>query len=280
MVSINKCFLSLSLLLGMLTYASASNVPFEMVKGLMIVEARVDGHTGKYIFDTGADHFILDSRYNGPKDLTIHTGSGETKGSSLQIEQISIGEVNKDNVDAAIMDLTNLDNFLGFDVKGIMPGKIFDPHYVEIDYTSRNIVISDKISKQDRNQFTHKWKIESIDRIALVKTKIDQEEVYFILDSGASTTYLSLKTIESIAGSLPTGNSNNTVTTEGTAISREFFIPEITIEDYTVQNLKVFELDTQSLSKAMGKNIQGIINLKFLSHTNILFDFRRNLVYF
>ena len=280
MVSINKCFLSLSLLLGMLTYASAGNVPFEMVKGLMIVEARVDGLTGRYIFDTGADHFILDSRHNGPKDLTIHTGSGEAKGSSLQIEKISIGEVNKGKVDAAVMDLTNLDNFLGFDVKGIMPGKIFDPHYVEIDYSSHNIIISDKISKEERNQFTHKWKIENFDRIALVKTKIDQEEVYFILDSGASTTYLSLKTIESIAGSLPTGNSNNTVTTEGTAISREFFIPEFTIEDFTVQNLKVFELDTESLSKAMGKNIQGIINLKFLSNTNILFDFRRNLVYF
>lgn len=258
----------------------AVNIPFEMVKGLMIIEASVDGQAGRFIFDTGADHFIIDSKHISDDQVLIYTGSGETRGSVLQISELSVGSVSKGKVDAAIMDLSGLDNFLGFDVKGIMPGKIFEPHYLEIDFTNRLIVVAHKINKSNRAKFNHQWEIENHDRIALVKTHFGDKDAYLILDSGASTTYLTTEAIHSITGSSPTGRSNNTITTEGTTISREYLLPTLSIGDHSVQNLKVYEIDMTTLSSAMGKNIQGIVNLRFLSETNILFDFKKNLVYF
>ena len=275
-----QCSLFILLILSWSNIALAVNIPFEMVKGLMIIEASVDGQAGRFIFDTGADHFIIDSKHISDDQVLIYTGSGETRGSVLQISELSVGSVSKGKVDAAIMDLSGLDNFLGFDVKGIMPGKIFEPHYLEIDFTNRLIVVAHKINKSNRAKFNHQWEIENHDRIALVKTHFGDKDAYLILDSGASTTYLTTEAIHSITGSSPTGRSNNTITTEGTTISREYLLPTLSIGDHSVQNLKVYEIDMTTLSSAMGKNIQGIVNLRFLSETNILFDFKKNLVYF
>lgn len=274
-----KLIFSFFVLLGGMSLLRAGEIPFEMVKGLMIIEVNVNGSNGKYIFDTGADHCILDSGQLAKGEITIYTGSGEKKGGSAHINHLSIGHVNKENLDAAIMDLTNLDDFLGFDVKGIMPGKIFDPHYVQLDYANRLIVVTEKISKEIKNQFKYKWNIESYDRVALTKIKMGSEDAYFILDSGASTTYFSSEAIQQWGG-LATGTVNQTVTAQGMATNQEYMIPEISVDGFTVQNLKVFELDLDQLSKAMGKKLCGIINLRLLSHSQILFDFKKNVIYF
>ena len=259
---------------------AAGVVPFEMVKGLIIIEATIDNTTGKFIFDTGADQTVLNKRKSAQLGAKISTPTGFVDASERILEEVTIGKISQQNLEAFVLDLANLDNYLGLDIMGILPGSIFSPKYYLIDYQAKVIQILDKCPKELRAQYSHTWDISTRHSVPLVQSELNGKKVYFILDSGATANYLDASVVKNLSGVTYTGNEKEILTAAGSAISKEFILSSLSIKDMTFPDITFQTLDFTEISSTLNKNVVGILSLNKISSNEILVDIKSGKIYF
>ena len=259
----------------------ANDVPFHMIKGLMVVKATVENKTGMFIFDTGADHAILNSHNNFKgSDANFSTGSGDLSAQSVVLRAIKIGDMNQENLEAYKANLSKLDEYLGFDILGILPGAIFSPHYYLINYKEKVIEVYSKVNKEVKEGFLNTWSIKNYNNVPLLCSKANGKKQYFILDSGASTNYLSDDILNSDIDFSFTGIEKEIITTSGSSIAKEILVKNLDINEVAIKESLFFLMDTKKLSESIGKNIFGVINFNLLAKDRILVDVGNGKIYF
>ena len=68
------------------------SIPFELINGLTIIEAEIDGVHGKYLLDTGSDGIIIDGETDSKNQNTIVSLGGESKSKTQELKLVRVGE--------------------------------------------------------------------------------------------------------------------------------------------------------------------------------------------
>jgi hypothetical protein len=115
--------------------------------------------------------------------------------------------------------------------------------------------------------------IERCDVLPVVKVHIDNTDMRFLLDTGA-TTVLNIK-------SFATGRSTEIHVTSwsGTAATsaREVSLPELVLGGHRLQNLKLPAIDLSPIGKACGSQIDGILGVDLLDKMGVTIDLQRQV---
>jgi len=115
--------------------------------------------------------------------------------------------------------------------------------------------------------------IEKCDVLPVVRVNIDKTEMRFLLDTGA-TTILNL-------GSFTAGRSRDIQVTSwsGTAATsaREVRLPELTLGNHHLRDLKLPAIDLSPIGKACGMKIDGILGVDLLDKMGVTIDLRRQV---
>ena len=115
--------------------------------------------------------------------------------------------------------------------------------------------------------------IERCDVLPVVKVRIDNAEMLFLLDTGA-TTMLNLKSFSS-------GRSKQIQVTSwsGTAATsaREVSLPELALGNHRLHDLKLPAIDLSPIGKACGKQIDGILGVDLLDKMGMTIDLKRQV---
>ncbi len=126
-------------------------VPFRLAdekkKPLILIEVWVNNQGPfSFVVDTGATVTVLSPETaqkagldltSGVKD-TAHGAGGQVQASLVSLESLRIGEIEIKDLQAAIMDLTNLKQILG-DLDGVIGYNFLSQFRVMIDYPQRVI---------------------------------------------------------------------------------------------------------------------------------------------
>ena len=130
--------ISLLCILSHLAHADIT-VPFEMVNGLILVEAEMNGVVGNYIVDSGSNGILLNG--TGKKsDISYQTLSSTLEGSETRIESFKVGEFELDQLLGFSTDLSNLETYLEKPIDGILGCAIFNPNSVLFDFSSSRMI--------------------------------------------------------------------------------------------------------------------------------------------
>jgi ketosteroid isomerase-like protein len=115
--------------------------------------------------------------------------------------------------------------------------------------------------------------IERCDVLPVVKVRIDNAEMRFLLDTGA-TTMLNLKSFSS-------GRSKQIQVTSwsGTAATsaREVSLPELALGNHRLHDLKLPAIDLTPIGNACGKQIDGILGVDLLDKMGVTIDLKRQV---
>lgn len=253
-------------------------VPFTLADNHIIVEADVNGRSGKYMFDTGAGPFLITG------NNTDNLEDAGVKVDSLFLNgEFSIPEVKKlDSIricgttvknDFMIVHNTNL---MYTDIDGILGLPVFSGYYLEISYFGKKL----KAYKERPKKYSKKIPLEYADGIyPEIQCYIDGHSVPFLVDTGSSGNIL-----------FPLPGATDIPAEKYTQIHNSNNTP------YYRVKLDSCDLRFQKYENITGfSNINGIINYApiferagnigadFLKHYNIIFDckgYRNTLLYY
>src|SRR5260370_11122840 len=116
-------------------------------------------------------------------------------------------------------------------------------------------------------------RIERWDRLPVVKVHVGATEMRFLVDTGAT----SILNIKSFAG----GNTKGIQITSwsGTAFTnaRQVSIPDLTIGDHHLRNLKLPAIDLSPVGDACGGPVDGILGVDLLDEMGVTIDLKRQV---
>ncbi|MEM9548056.1 MAG: pepsin/retropepsin-like aspartic protease family protein [Bacteroidota bacterium] len=278
-----KCFskLVVFITLSVVVQTALANisVPFELINGLIVVEAEVNGEIGNYIIDSGSNGILLNEN-SSSSDVSYQTLSSTIEGSETKIETFRVGEFESRQLMGFSTDLSNIEVFLEKPIDGILGYTIFNPNSLLFDFENFQMIISEReLNDADVLDFHH-FPFYVLNDLPIVDLEIAGEIRSFILDTGASTHFIDRSLRSNFKKFfVPTGNAKNIVTAGGEDTEAvEYFIMDTNIG--ASKSLTAYEKDFSEISKLLEKEISGLISISKLCTNKVFFNLNSNTLFY
>ncbi len=258
---------------------SNANIPFQLVNGLMIVDAELNGHQGSFIFDTGASDLLVDNSIGLPINSQVEfaTISGLTNSGLVSIGNLKVGSILEiSNYKAFTIDLQNLKDYTSLNILGIIGGQMFNG-IVKVDFMKKEISIVTEQSIIHYNLQSSPIVIK--EGVPIIALRIEGKSCNFILDSGASAHIIDNTSIADFDNNQILQSNKKLITAEG--ISEQIkvvcanmtFLGKDSNERFIIQDLKII---AEELNMAIG----GILSLTSLKLDHLYMDFTNKRIYY
>ncbi len=278
-------FLLLCLLTLSLQTASAIDdfykIPFVKSEGLMLIEATIDDESGYLIFDTGADALIL-NRNTNTSSVSFHTVNGDVAMSQTNVGFLSIGSISFLDIEAYTCDLSQLDTHADVKILGIIGTQLFSGELLHIDNDNNLIQVYPRsyFNQLSRSAYV-KASIDVIEDFVILPLTISGTSYNFILDTGASTSFIDHNLLEPISSIIELSSQSTNIITAG---KDSYDTHKVKLSKAKLANLAILDLelgvsDFRSMSEEVGLQIHGILSLDQLPIRDILIDFEGTKIY-
>ena len=254
--------------------------PFEVINGLTIIEAEIDGQSGRFLLDTGSDGVFIDGKVEQANHSVLTLG-GEAKISTKSLGELKVGAYMHNDIEAQIISLSPIEDHLGIDLNGIIGGHLFLPKIVIMDFKNSLITLSDKLTKYEKQNFEHRVAIQIVNQVPVAKIRIEEQTFNFALDSGSSIHFIDSKLVKSLQGVKNLeesstlkclANSNNKV--------QKVKIDNFFIGDAAFNNHNYLPRSFEQVNSELNISLDGVLSLSQLAKEKVVIDYRKGRLYF
>ncbi|WP_065217969.1 MULTISPECIES: retropepsin-like aspartic protease [Butyricimonas] len=281
------CLASLHFATKAETPAFYVEVPYTTINGKIIIEARVEGIPGKFIFDTGAPTYItyslaqrLSLKASGTQGiLDAHNQSMTLE--KAQLKRLSMGVepgINIEDIPVTIMPQGHLIEQFG--VVGMVGCDLFPGAVVRIDSRQKKIIITDNISPFHINLRNRLPLIRVQGQIPFIELNVGVgviETVMFDSGSGAfyeMTTATAAEALrENAAELLAKGYGSSGIGMAGEASAGERNL--IRLPELRVSTGRFHDIVTESMSAPYSR-----LGSRLLDYGTVTLDYASNAFYF
>jgi predicted aspartyl protease len=201
-------------------YQKTAKVPFELYANLIVVKLKIDsGDTLNFILDTGVSSFILTDTTLAQKINLKYTRTVRIKGAGSEEyvnakvsvgHSLSFGFVQIDNASLVALDkdILQLSEYMGIPVHGIFGHELFDRFVVNIDFSTKNIYLTEPQYYKEKKRFGTKYPLvvtqskPYIEATAIAQKSDIYQPLRLVIDTGAGHA-LMLNTQENSSIALP-----------------------------------------------------------------------------
>lgn len=272
------CIVMFMIASNVVVASSIIDVPFEMVNGLILIQADIDGEVDNFILDSGSNGVLLNAQASA-SEISYQSLDGEISGAEKRIEKLQIGTFVSEELLGFVTDLSDLEAYVGKSVGGILGCAVFTPKSLVFDFAAGRISISDELLDLSGMQGMRSLAFTMVDDLPLLEVSINGKPAQFILDTGASAHFIDDDMINSQSYQA-TGVAKSIITATGaTNISLEYQTSGTAI-DSEDGFTHFYQKDFEVLSQEIGIEIAGLVSLSSLSDDRVYFDLKRQKLYY
>ena len=123
-------------------------LPFELRGELILLTAQVNGQNARLILDTGSGISVLDTAFARAAGIELSNQQVRAQGARSVTTRmgtarlVQIGAVDMPNLPIAVVDLSAVQERLGFDVRGTIGYELFTRYVAAVDYDARTLTLT------------------------------------------------------------------------------------------------------------------------------------------
>jgi hypothetical protein len=254
------------------TYAfnttTSFSTSFDLVRGIILVKAELDGEVSNFILDTGSPMMILNEKPTSegtkPQANTIGGGlAGEWK----TIGQFSWAGVHKFNMDALSMDISHLEYLTDKPIKGLIGYEFFGDFDLMLDFENQVVTLVPPNHVREVEKWTLKSELEFEleGHIPVINAYIGDTLFRLGLDTGAGTNLLDSNRKPAINEELITPVKNAAVVGLANGATRidAADIVETTIADNHYWGMRYVFTDISNMKNLKDNQVDGLLGYPF-----------------
>ena len=256
--------------------ASGTNDQFRLHRGIILVEATVNGEAGTFILDTGAPDIILNSLPEDPKSgAGLH---GRLSSESTHIETLRWQNTDYEDVPALRIDLDHLQAKTATPLRGLLGHGVLADRQLEIDYRNRRLQLSAS-TRQNRPAHRHRLPIRMYGHLPVVHVKIKGKSFRFALDTGAAVNLFAAGAAKRMQLDLRSETPKTIYGAGGSETLVAASVAEFSLARQPAQELNGYVADLSHLHRDFDLPIDGILGYEFLKQYHFTIDYRRRQLY-
>ena len=262
------------------TWPPLIQVPFALVNNLPVVQATVNGRTGNFVLDTGAEATLLNRHYFAGVPTAAPAGAGATGAfkhtSSFRINRLAWQGLTVQDVDLTTMDLNHLG---AAPLLGLLGADLLAHYAVTVDYATRTVVLR---ASGGPSPLPPRLTLPFARRghLPVIQVTIARQSYDLAIDSGASVNMLSENLWTELEGDLTTpfttslgGAATRVQTVKGGTVKRALLAHQLPL----VNMVTVFTT-IGPLANSQPTPIDGILGYEFLRQYQVTINYPKGVV--
>lgn len=263
---------------GDLTY-----VPFDLVDGKILVNARIDGTHKTFILDTGAPGLVLNKKSFKNKTTLAKGVTGDVEISQEIVQNFEWAGIEANEAEALVLNMSHLEVAAKQDVAGLIGYDILKNAEVLFDYERRLILLTKSYKSSWHKDRKPKAVInfEMVNHLPIIKVKIGKKVLHLGLDCGAETNILEKKLLKKISKSLIVKTKKEKVIglDKNEKNADVAWISETSIKKDVYSNMKYLFTDLSAINDSDDIHIDGLLGAPFFQSAVFSINYEKRKLY-
>jgi predicted aspartyl protease len=257
-------------------------IPLTRAGNLFFIEAQIDSVLGNFLVDLGAPYLVLNSTYFRATEIDAGYTAGTLNSQTdyvlrTTIKNLDVFGIQYSNLSADLTDLGAIENRRGIKILGLLGLSLFNDFVFDLDVKNQQLLLyrSIKTSVYKPN-FLLSIPIKIQNQVLLVKAEAKNVSLNLSIDSGAERNILD-NTLSSIVYE-DMNILGNSIITDGNGGRSEAILIEyshLKMADVSLQKMKTLILNLDIMSRAYGKQIDGMLGYPFFALGRVVIDFKK-----
>ncbi len=263
---------------GDLTY-----VPFELVDGKILVNARIEGARKTFMLDTGAPCLVLNKEIIKEETTVAKGVTGELEISEEIVQNFEWAGIETNETEALILDMSHIERAAKQDVAGLIGYDILKNAELLFDYKRRLIILTKNHKSSLHKDQKPKAVIdfEMSNHLAVIKLNIGKKVLHLGLDSGAEANVLDKKILRKIDKSLIINSKKEKIIglDKNEKNVDAVWISETNIKKNTYSDMKYLFTDLSAINDASEISIDGLLGAPFFQSAVFSINYEKRKLY-
>ena len=259
-----------------------TSTPFELVRGLIIVQAEVNGEMGNFILDTGSPMMILNGNNSENATKQANTLSGDLMGEWKKINVFAWAGIKKFNLDALSMDIGHLEFLAGKPLKGLIGYEFFGNIDLLIDFENQQLRLVPAGGSPKMEGWTLQAEIPFTmeGHLAVIEANIGDAKFRFGLDTGAGVNLMDIGRKPEIAPELlaPAKSTQVVGLSQNSDSYLAADILETTIAGKNYWNMRYILTDISKLHNLENNNVDGLLGYPFFQSGKFTINYGKSVI--
>jgi hypothetical protein len=247
-------------------------VPFEVVEGMIIISAHMNGSEGAFIFDTGSSQLLVhQDKHEINKRIELATADGTAWAEEVIIDHMKIGRVALSKVVGLQMDLSQVSRDVNKKINGVIGWNMLGNASIAIDYQKKAIIFG-TLSQANFTEMSqcHVLKMDMktmLQDLPMVQVKMGDQTFNFAFDTGAPLNVINTKSAQKLRKDLKKVN--------------QVYFDDIRLSDILkVENCLFRTEDLQALQTIdSNQAIDGILSVNSLNAELVILDRKNDRIF-
>jgi predicted aspartyl protease len=259
---------------------------FELVRGMVVVQAELNGEMANFILDTGSPMMIL----NGKASDTASSEQGANglhggmAGQWQTIGMFSWAGVRKFDMQALTTDIGALEAVTNRPIAGLIGYDFLEDFELLIDFERLLITLvpNGTAAKMDGWQLKAELPFMMAGHLPVIEVQIGGKKLRLGLDTGANTNLLDLSKSQELDKELITPVSNGGVLgmNGGTYATHAADVVETTIAGQNYWNMRFVFSDISHLHNLVDNQVDGLLGFPFFKSGKFSLNYSRKVISF
>lgn len=190
-----KIFYACTLFLFPLFF-SATAIPFEYIDGKIIVKVDIKNQKHNFIFDTGAFTILSDElkgQLSEKKENMIFEGidanNSSSKNEMFSTDALKIADLKFKKVNFSFMNISWMASRACMKISGVFGANMMNNKVWRIDFRTKTITISDKITENSAQSISIPFTEESFTHVPTINVNIRKQNLDMVFDTGSGSGF-------------------------------------------------------------------------------------------
>lgn len=252
---------------------------FDLVGGLVFVDALMDGEKTKFILDTGSPSLIINQKPQDFSEQFIASGlTGNASIGETTISEFKILSIIKSNYQAYQMDLGHIENEILHKFNGLVGQDVFKNSVLILNYNEKKWGVRNKF---EADESWSKVNFELVEHFVIINLDIDDRNHRMVIDTGAEINLLDKKAYRALNKKVITSSSELSV--QGASIEN-VGSPCAVLDKITLNEEKYFDqtfsiIDFSFINEGIDDPFDGLLGFPFFEDKEIAIDFKNQVLY-
>ena len=268
-----------------LTKKVETSKSFELIGGMIFIEANVNGKMGTFILDTGAPGVILNEKpMKKSEDLVAGGLNGTVEIGEVDIENFAWGIINLSNIKGYSLDISHLEESFEKEIAGLIGFNVLSDFELLFDYENKQVQIlsAHKNELHKNNKPLQKVAFQKQGHLPVIQAKIGNKKYYFGIDTGAEVNLLDAAILSTLEDGILQINESTTI--QGLDNSSQL-VQTGTIKNTKIQAANFPEMDYlfvdfSEVNKNREIKIDGLLGFTFLTESKVSINYKKQKIYF
>ncbi|MEZ5044333.1 MAG: retroviral-like aspartic protease family protein [Saprospiraceae bacterium] len=257
-------------------------IPMEIVRGMIYLEAEMNGEKGQFILDTGAPMLLVNQKELKQKQANALSFGEGISVTETEISSFNLANIHRKNLPALALDISHLEKASGKKIMGLIGYNVLEQYELLLDFDNNLLYLinvkSTKLPSLHNPVASISFNLD--DHLPVIQAKIGGQILRLGIDTGAASNLLDEKVLAGLTDQEIDFLPNEEIQGLDQKVKevKAAVLHQVDVNGHNIDNAKFLFTDLSFLREKTGHQLDGLLGSPFFSSATFSINYPKKKI--